>query len=168
MPSHLKWGIIKPHKLMIVEHYESQPQTMALRPKLARSEVRGPDTLGARHANAPLDSLWAAASSMEGPPPARGPRTVLRDSQRLEPSMASSPKRRAQKRGALPSKGVRCAANLRSWSLGSWTTVICPRTGEISSNRGSVIVDHWHWTDYRGGYCVLPQGQAGMPLRGTH
>ena len=31
---------------MIVEHNESQPQTMALRPKLARSEVRGPNAQG--------------------------------------------------------------------------------------------------------------------------
>ena len=38
-----KWGIIKPHKPMIVEHNESQPQTMALRPKLAGYSVRGPD-----------------------------------------------------------------------------------------------------------------------------
>ena len=30
-----------------------------------------------------------------------------------------------------------------------------------------MIVDHWHWTNCRGGYCGLPQGQAGMPQRGT-
>ena len=48
------------------------------------------------------------------------------------------------------------------------TTVIWTRTGGTNSNRGLVIVGHWHWTDCLGGYCGLSWGQAGMPLRGTH
>ena len=80
---------------------------MALRPKLARSEVRGPNAQGhacQRPARLPVGrcKLHGGAST--------GPRTKdgLRDSQRLEPSMASSPKRSAQKRGALLSKDARC------------------------------------------------------------
>jgi len=45
---------------MIVEHYENQPQTMALRPKLARSEVRGPNSYMNSHALTPVGfAHWA-------------------------------------------------------------------------------------------------------------
>jgi hypothetical protein len=90
------------------------------------------------------------------------PRKALRDSRRLKPSMGSTPKRREQRLGALQRRGVRGAANLRSWRRGSWTTGIWTRTGGIGSNKGLVIAGSWHWTNCLGGYCGLPQGQVGM------
>ena len=84
---------------------------MALRPKLARSEVRGPDPSGYFCASDPLDSLWGAVSSMAELPLDHGPRTALRDSQRPEQSMASSTKRSVQRPSEGPSRGGRCAAS---------------------------------------------------------
>ena len=55
-------------KPMIVEHNENQSQTMALWPKLARSEVRGTYPVAGPCANVPPGSLWGAVSSMEGLP----------------------------------------------------------------------------------------------------
>jgi hypothetical protein len=55
---------------MIVEHYESQPQTMALRPKLARSEVRGPTrrgTLCKRPARLPVGRCKLHGGASTGP-----------------------------------------------------------------------------------------------------
>jgi hypothetical protein len=150
---------------MVVEHNESQSQTMALRPKLAGYSLRGPDPVEALCASGLLGSPWGAVSSMEGCLPAsHRPRMAGRDSQRLEQSMASSRKRSAQKHGTLLNRGVRCAANLRSWRRGSWTTVIWTRNGGIGSNRGPVIVGSWHWTNCLGGYCGLSFGQAGISL----
>jgi len=58
---------------MIVEHYENQPKTMALRPKLARVRGARPETRRGPCASVPPDSLWGAVSSMEGRAP--DPRT---------------------------------------------------------------------------------------------
>jgi hypothetical protein len=41
------------------------------------------------------------------------------------------------------------------------------KTGaKIGISSETVIVDHWHWSNCLGGYCGLPQGQTGMPLKG--
>ena len=65
----------------------------------------------ARRASVLLVSLWGAAGFTEAQALDLGPRMALRASQRLEPSMASSPKRSGQRLGVEPSKGGRCAAN---------------------------------------------------------
>ena len=120
MPSkaHPTWGIIKPHKPMIVEHNESQSQTMALRPKLAGSVGARPERAGVRHASAPPDSLWGAVSSMEGLPPALGPRTALRDSQRLEPNTASYTKEKRAEARRFAEQGRQMRGELKE--LEAW------------------------------------------------
>ena len=89
--------------------------------QIGRVKGARPERAGARPAGVSLVSLWGAVSSIEWLPLAYGPRKVLRALRRLKPSMGASPKKSAQKRGASHRKGVRCAANLRSWRRGLWT-----------------------------------------------
>ena len=96
----------------------------------------------------------------------RRQRMAWRSLQRLVPPTASSPRRSVQRPSAGPRWGARCEQSWLSWRNGSWSTVIWTRNGAKIGSFKAVIVDHWHWTNCRGGYCGLSWGQAGMPLKG--
>ena len=78
---------------------------------IGKARGAGPGPVAGPYASVPPDSLWAAVSSMEGLPPVQGPRTALRDSQRLKSSTVALPKRSEQRLDSLLNRGGRCAAN---------------------------------------------------------
>ena len=69
-------------------------------------------------ASVPPDSLWGAVSSMEGLPPALGPRTALRDSQRLEPNTGSITKEKRAEARRFAEEGRQMRGELKE--LEAW------------------------------------------------
>ena len=73
----------------------------------------------------------------------QGPRTGLRVLSLPRLRTGSTLRRSEQRLGALPSKVATCGLSCRKLKIGSWTAVICPRTGAKIGNSKALIVGSW-------------------------
>ena len=87
-----------------------------------------------------LSSQLENASFMAAIALVQGPRAVLRVSSLPRLRTGSTPKRSEQWLGALPSKVARFGLSCKKLKIGSWTAVICPRTGAKIGNSKALIV----------------------------